>query len=67
MLAIYCFPCKLMTDFELFAKQECKDWKSATQAISRHEKSAGHKNAMVQLLLRSDTGSLVDATLARFG
>jgi hypothetical protein len=55
MLAIYCFPCKLMTEVELFGKLGCKDWKRATQAILRHEKSAGHRNAMVQLLLRSDT------------
>ncbi|CAB4044185.1 Hypothetical predicted protein, partial [Paramuricea clavata] len=65
MLAIYCFPCKLMTDVELFGKLGCKDWKRATQAISRHEKSARHRNAMVQLLLRSDAGNRVDAALVR--
>ena len=47
MLAIYCFPCKLMT------------------AISRHEKSAGHRNAMVQFLLHSDAGNRVDTALVR--
>ena len=54
-----------MTDVELFGKLGCKDWKRATQAISRHEKSAGHRNAMVQLLLRSDAGNRVDAALVR--
>jgi hypothetical protein len=54
-----------MTDIELFGKLGCKDWKRATQAISRHEKSAGHRNAMVQFLLHSDAGNRVDAALVR--
>ncbi|CAB3990491.1 Hypothetical predicted protein [Paramuricea clavata] len=63
--ALYCFACKLMTDVFVFGKQGCTDWKHASQQISRHERSSNHRQAMVQLLQRSDANSRVDAELVK--
>ena len=42
------------------------DWKHASQQISRHERSSNHRQAMVQLLQRSDGAkSRVDAELVK--
>ena len=63
--ALYCFACKLMTDASVFGKQGYNDWKHASQQISRHERSSNHRQAMVQLLQRSDAKSRVDAELVK--
>ena len=63
--ALYCFACKLITDASVFGKQGYNDWKHASQQISRHERSSNHRQAMVQLLQRSDAKSHVDAELVK--
>ena len=51
---VFCFACKLMTHVSVFGKQGYKDWKRVSQEIPNHEKSSAHREAMVQLLQRSD-------------
>ena len=63
--ALFCFVCKLMTDSLVFGKQGYSDWKRASQSIPRHERSAAHRNAVIQLLQRSDAGCRVDSELVR--
>ena len=59
--AVFCFACKLMTDSASFGKEGYKDWKHASYCIRRHERSAVHRDAMIQLLQRSDAGCRVDS------
>lgn len=61
--AVFCFACKLMTDSASFGKEGYKDWKHASYCIRRHERSAVHRDAMIQLLQRSDAGCRVDSEL----
>ena len=63
--ALFCFVCKLMNDSLVFGKQGYSDWKRASQSIPRHERSAAHRNAVIQLLQRSDAGCRVDSELVR--
>ena len=63
--AVYCFVCKLMTCVSVFGKEGYRDWKRASQSIPSYEKSSVHREAMLQLLHRSDTNSRVDAELVR--
>ncbi|XP_046862046.1 zinc finger MYM-type protein 1-like [Xenia sp. Carnegie-2017] len=60
---VFCFACKLMTDSIVFGKQGYNDWKRASQSIPRHEKSSAHRNAVFQLLQRSDAGCRIDSEL----
>ena len=63
--AVFCFACKLMTDSIVFGKQGYKDWKRTSQSIPRHERSASHRGAVIQLLQRSDAGCHVDLELVK--
>ena len=54
-----------MTDSLVFGKQGYSDWKRASQSIPRDEKSAAHRNAVIQLLQRSDAGCRLDSKLVR--
>ena len=63
--ALYCFPCKLMTDAGLFGKKGYNDWKRASHLIPRHEKSLQHREAFIGLLERSNAGGRIDAELVR--
>ena len=54
-----------MNDSLVFGKQGYSDWKRASQSIPRHERSAAHRNAVIQLLQRSDAGCRVDSELVR--
>ena len=54
-----------MTDSASFGKEGYKDWKHASYCIRRHERSAVHRDAMIQLLQRSDAGCRVDSELVR--
>ena len=49
----------------MFGKQGYKDWKHASELIRGREKSSTHRQAMVQLLQRSDANARVDAELVR--
>ena len=54
-----------MTDSASFGKEGYKDWKHTSYCIRRHERSAVHRDAMIQLLQRSDAGCRVDSELVR--
>ena len=57
--ALFCFVCKLMTESLVFGKLGYSDWKRASQSIPRHERSAAHREAVIQLLERSDAPAVV--------
>ena len=63
--ALFCFVCKLMTKSLVFGKLGCSDWKRASESIPRHERSAANREAVIQLLQRSDAGCRVDSELVR--
>ena len=54
-----------MTVNLVFGKLGYCDWKRASQSIPRHERSAAHRDTVIQLLQRSDAGCRVDSQLVR--
>ena len=54
-----------MTDSTVFGKQGYEAWKHATNTIPRHKRSLLHRQAIIQLLQRSDAGYRVDSELVR--
>ena len=54
-----------MTDSTSLGKDGYKDWKHASYFIPHHERSAVHRDSMIQLLQRSDAGCHVDPELVR--
>jgi hypothetical protein len=54
-----------MTDVTLFGKQGFNDWKNANNLIQCHETSVSHRQAVVSLLLGSDSGKRVDSQLLK--
>ena len=60
-----CFACKLMNDSNVFGKQGYNDWKHASNKILLLEKNALHREAVIQLLRRSDAGCRVDLELVK--